>query len=433
MVTVTNKILDKIEKTTKYSDLFEIPWQILESKPCSKKCGKNIKIVILNTPCNGFGDLMFASKLANILRGMYGCRVDIASTIPEKLELLGEDKKNIVALKTKYNKKECRRFKYLDNSGLKIKYDLLFVAPVNQDHSVSHTDIKHLIPYSNKFNTFFFSEYNDDIWKHFDFPTGIGKGYFGLLITKPKVKPIKRKYPYALAYIAGSPGFSHIPLWRNCINGFVTLVAKKNKNKKIFEIIGPHDSLKYISNINKDKLSKMLGLYFGTIKFISNKINKTIKISNKTNILILNTTVFPVPNATMLSLMKYSVKDILLTGDQSITDCLSCCPNKNIWYQTVPWKYDFVEKLAAEMPNKYLKNERTSCGNVTTTSFKSNYKKFVSKYKFDVNARTKLNGVILAAKESKNKNSWVYKYENKVLKSRGLANFKKYVNDYRRK
>ena len=72
----------------------------------------------------------------------------------------------------------------------------------------------------------------------------------------------------------------------------------------------------------------------------------------------------------MLSLMKYSVNDILLTGDQSLTDGLSCCPNKNIWYQTVPWKYDFVQQLAEDMPNKYLKNERTSCGTVKASKFK---------------------------------------------------------------
>ena len=31
--------------------------------------------------------------------------------------------------------------------------------------------------------------------------------------------------------------------------------------------------------------------------------------------------------------MKYSVQDILLTGDQSITDCFSACSNKHVWYK----------------------------------------------------------------------------------------------------
>ena len=125
--------------------------------------------------------------------------------------------------------------------------------------------------------------------------------------------------------------------------------------------------------------------------------------------------------------MKYSVKDILLTGDQSITDGLSCCPNKNIWYQTVPWKYDFVDNLAAEMPNEYLKEMKTSCGTVKTTQFKSNYKKFIAENNFSKNASKKLNGVILAAKESKKKSSWVSKYEKEVLSVRGIRQFKKNV------
>ena len=419
-----------LKKTKKFSDLFEIPWEILQNKPCNKECGKGIKIVILNTPCNGFGDLMFAHKLAALIRDRYGCRVDIASTLPDKLTLLGESKKNIVGLKTRNNDNECRRFQYLDKSGLKIKYDLIFVAPVNQDYSVDFRDVKHLISYSNKFNTFFFSEYNDDLNKNFDFPTGVGEGYMGLLLTKPKIAKITRKYPYALAYIAGAPGQSQIPLWRNCIFGFVQMIAKKYNNNKIFEIIGPYDTLKYVFGMNKTKLNKFIGKYFGIIEFVSKDSKEKIKtkvVNNKTNTLILNASVFPVPNAKMLSLMKYSVKDILLTGDQSITDGLSCCPNKNIWYQIVPWKYDFVDNLAVDMPNKYLEDKRTSCGTVKTTQFKSNYKKFVANNNFIKNAHKKLIGVILAAKESKKKSSWVYKYEKEVLSVRGIRQFKKNV------
>lgn len=424
-------LLNKIKKSTKYSDLFEIPWELLQNKKCNK-CGKGIKIVILNTPCNGFGDLMFAHKLALLIRNKYGCRIDIASTHPEKLTLLGENKNNIVALKTKSNNNECRRFKYLDKSGLKIKYDLIFVAPVNQDYDPSFRDVRYLIPYSNQFNTFFFSEYNDLLEKNFDFPVGVGKGYFGLLLTKPKISKITRKYPYALAYIAGGPGDSHIPLWRNCIFGFVQMIAKKYKNNKVFEIVGPESSLKYVYGIKKTILIELIGKYFGTIKFISknskNKLLTKIKIlSNKPNTLILNGSVFPVTNTKMLSLMKYSVKDILLTGDQSITDGLSCCPNKNIWYQIVPWKYDFVDNLTLKMPNKYLGDIKTSCGTIKTIKFRSDYKKFINENNFIKNAEKKLTGIILAAKESKKKNSWVSKYEKEVLSVRGIKQFKNKV------
>jgi len=429
---ITNEnLIKEIDKTKTYKELFEIPWKLLLNKKCTlNKCSK-LNIVILNTPCNGFGDLMFAHKLATLLRNMYKCRVDIASTLPDKLKILGEDPKNIIALKTKSNDKECRRFKYLDNKGLKIKYDLLFVAPVNQDYSVEHGDIKNFVNYSNKFNTYFFSEYNDDIYKNFDFPTGVGEGYLGLLITKPKIKPIKRDYPYALAYIAGAAGLGQIPLWRNCILNFMRLVAKKNQHNKYFELIGPDSVLLYISNLPKSKLKALIP-YFGSIKFLTKNDKgdqsiKTIKLNNKDNTFIINSTVFPVPNSRMLSLMKYSVKDILLTGDQSITDGLSCCPNKNIWYQTVPWKYDFVDNLALEMPNKYFKNVKTSCGTIKASKFNSDYTKFIKENNFGINARNKLNAVMLAALERRNKNSLISRFEHDVLSVKGIRQFKNLI------
>lgn len=429
MNNITLEVLKNIIETKTYNELYDIPWKILSKKGCSKTCGKGINILILNTPCNGFGDIMFASKLALILRNMFGCRVDIATTFPDKLEMLGENKSNIISLKTKNNHKDCRRFRYLDNYGIKLKYDILFVAPVNQDHHIDHNDIKYLIPYSNRFNTFFFSEYNDDLYKKFDFHTGVGEGYSGLLITHPKIDVIHREHPYALAYIAGDPGYTHIPLWRNCIMGFVELVSKKHKHEKIFEVVGPYNPLNYITHIGKTKLNNKLGSYFGTIQFIQKgKDDIIIKISNKRNLLILNSSVFPVSNKIMLSLMKYSVKDILLTGDQSITDCLSCCPDKNIWYQSVPWKYYFTKELANSMPNKYLGNKFMSCGSTKTTLFRSNYKKFISNNNFSDNARPKLIGIVLAAKESKNKNSWVSKFENQVMDNTSILQFKKSVN-----
>ena len=173
------KINKEINKCKNFKELFDIPWKLYKNKKCSKSCAKNIKICILNTPCNGFGDLMFAHKLANMLREIYGCRVDIATTLPDKLMLIGEKKQNILFLKPKRKDwTDCRKFQYLGTKDFKIKYDLLFVAPVNQDNNVDYLDVKKMLNYSNRFNTFFFSEYQDLLEKEFDFPTGVGPGYF---------------------------------------------------------------------------------------------------------------------------------------------------------------------------------------------------------------------------------------------------------------
>ena len=104
--------------------------------------------------------------------------------------------------------------------------------------------------------------------------------------------------------------------------------------------------------------------------------------------------------------MEHSIKDILLTGDQSITDALSCCSDKNIFYQIAPWKEDFGYNLSKELPNKYLGNIETSCGTLSALKYKSDYKHFVKNWNFETLAKTKMDAIILAAK---------FKKENKEI------------------
>ena len=115
------------------------------------------------------------------------------------------------------------------------------------------------------------------------------------------------------------------------------------------------------------------------------------------NTLTLRLDVLPVNNKRMFSLMKYSLDDILLTGDQSITDCLSCCSKKNIFYQIASWKEGFAKELAKEMPNAYLKSKKTSCGSLKAISYRSNYSKFVKKWDFRILAKPKLDAIMMYA------------------------------------
>ena len=94
-------------------------------------------------------------------------------------------------------------------------------------------------------------------------------------------------------------------------------------------------------------------------------------------------------------LIASSVDDILVTGDQSVTDVLSCCPKKNIFYQIAPWKRDFAKSLSEIMPNKYLESSSTSCGTrQIPLYFQSDYTQFVMDNDFRKLARPKLNQVI---------------------------------------
>ena len=74
--------------------------------------------------------------------------------------------------------------------------------------------------------------------------------------------------------------------------------------------------------------------------------------------------------------MKDSIPDILVTGDQSITDVFSCCKRKKVWYQIAPWKHDFANGLAEKLPNQYYHTFQTSCGTLKSIKSDDNWKKF---------------------------------------------------------
>jgi Neuraminidase (sialidase) len=86
-----------------------------------------------------------------------------------------------------------------------------------------------------------------------------------------------------------------------------------------------------------------------------------------------------------------------LTGDQSITDALSCCSTKNIFYQIAPWKKDFAKNLATYMPNIFLKSVKTSCGTLKALKYKSNYFNFVKNNDFRLIGKTKLDAILLSS------------------------------------
>ena len=124
----------------------------------------------------------------------------------------------------------------------------------------------------------------------------------------------------------------------------------------------------------------------------------------------------------MLRLIKYSVKDVLLTGDQSITDALSCCWDKNLFYQTAPWKEDLAHNLAKYMPNKYLLKKKTTCGTVKAIKYKSNYSKFVRDWDFRTRGKPKLDAVILSIKSAKFKN--IKNLQEMILSVRSVETLK---------
>jgi len=359
-------------------------------------------------PCNGFGDIIFAYKLYKIMKQVYKCNVYIATSDRDKMMMLGNLSSEVVILLT--NKKgkhpgQCRKYGNLI-IHTDLIFDLILPAPIAWDFNFSVRDVKKMIPYANKFNTFAFSEYNDNLNKGIYFNTGIGKGRLGLLILPVPSKDERLIHDkYALAYLNTID--STTPRWRSCLKNFIQMITQKYKYKRfqlivsnfMMDYLKGHESGKWFidATISKSELRNIVSSYYKNILLIDDKDKFQEKISNLgTNepTFIIRGDILPVPNNIMLQYIQHSVKDILITGDQSITDVLSCCPNKNIWYQIVPWKENLARHLALETNNEYLSSKKTSCG-VIGAIYNSNYKEFIKKHNFINNFKPLMDKIIL--------------------------------------
>jgi len=351
-----------------------------------------LTVLIINAPCMGFGDVVFAMKFADLLREWYGCTVMIATPQTKGFISLGEKPGNLYDLVSSSKNTQCRRLAklHVTQNGHEIeapKADLLFVAPLQADFDPDLRDIQKLFPYANRFNTFFLSEYNDTLRKKVDFHTGIGKGRYGLLFTDPVPgsKPVSLKNKYCVVYVANS-----LPRVKNCVYSFLEMVAHKYRDDN-FDIVMPSWVLDREFKMGKNMV-QILRKHFGTVSIVTPKETTTTEGQGVHNVSI-RLDILPLPNKIMMDLITFSVDDILLTGDQSITDALSCCVNKNIFYQIAPWKENFAKHLVKEMPNKWLAKKTLSCGSLKAISYRSDNTNFKKKWDFRLLARSKMNGI----------------------------------------
>lgn len=421
-------ILDEITKIKETNEFKNIFWKSFYKRRVNNVSFKKIKILLLNAPCNGFGDVVFCMKISKYLEEWYDADVTIASTSSESFKQLGKID-NVIQIGSKSKVDQCRRFKNLHfKSNLPVQ-DLIFVAPVQSDYDVSLQDVKYLLPYATKFNTFFFSEYNPDETEGFDFITGVGnKDNYGLLFTNTKkIKRInKLKNPYAVVYIAESVDDSI-----DCFCSFIEMICAKYNNKyKNFDIVIP-TSISYFFEDFEYKIVSKIKKYYPNINYVGKDKSFTL-LQNKENnkVVTFRADILPVPYYDMVGLIQHSVKDILLTGDQSITDALSCCSEKNIFYQIAGWKEGFAKNLSKELPNKYLISTKTSCGTLKAIRYKSDYKQFIKKWDFRKLAKPKLDAILSAAKYKKDNKEMIKELEKIVLSSRNVQSLKSKILKY---
>ena len=418
------KLKELVNSAKTRIDLYKAPRKAIElsiKNPCGvhhSECSRNLNIAIVAAPCHGFGDIIFATKFARYIkygfsgkfRG-YSKNVTIVTPSPDMFTKLGVKDVKIVPLKG--GSQQCRRLKSYNRPKNLKKFDLIFVAPLMADFKIDYADVKALFKESTPFNTIFLSEYQPRRSIDYDFATGSGPNHDGLLFdglkSSAKLKTLGRE-PYALAYIAKDVGVPY------CLSNFVKMiVAKYHKKYHNLQIVMPEwgitelsDNAALIKFVKKYYPNINLKMKSGTIAAPSG--NAAVSTKNN-NTLTLRGDILPVSRPDMLSLIKYSIEDILITGDQSITDVIDCCQQKNIWYQTVPWKSNFAKSLAAELPQKYLGRASTSCG--TLKAIKWNRWKsatFKSRNDFRKKSKKRLDAIFRAATEAKNKNSIVGKY-----------------------
>lgn len=429
-------IYDKLKNSKNYDELYKIPRQLYENLNMVPNYYDNINIGLLNIPCGGFGDVIACKTFYDYLKEWYPkSNVYICTTEVDKFKSISVDVKNMIKL-TNTSNIECPPFDKLKLSK-HIIFDIMFVIPVVK-RVFYIEELKPLIPYATYFNTFTISEYNG-ILPPYDLPIGVGKQNLGLLLTNMKLsKQTLIHGKYALIYI--QPPELNLLHTTHCFVSFIEMITNKYKYNK-FQIIIPNWISElllcyhYYKDISCYKPYKLLLnniSYYNKIELISPDKQLIVLKENNSNkgnkTLILRSDILPQDRHIFVSLIKHSVKDVLLTGDQSITDALSCCINKIIWYQIAPWKKDFSNQLSIHMPNKYLKSYKTSCGTLKGLHHTVNYKKFLSKYDFRINGKPIINSIIIY---NYYRNHKVFQiYENIINNSKNINSVKTKLKKY---
>ena len=429
-------ILLKLKKTNKFKQLYDVPFQLNGKMP------SDLKIALFCNPCYGFGDIIFCLKMYNYIKEWYGIECTLFTTKPKPF--IDNGVKNIFLAKVPKKKYvECANIKdmkiyKINEKGEELKrvkapiYDLIFVTPwIGTDYEPKHSAMKPLFPYANRFNTFLFSEYNAPEPHKYDFPTGIGKRLYGLLITDWKITGERIvDNPYLMVHLTQDDRVNVI----SCFSKFIKLMCKKYSNKypKLDVILPAHvlenkkgmsQLIKYIKNNN----------FYDEVDIITSKSNYP-EHDESSKVLRFRSELTPMPYEKYVSMFNYCLPDVLITGDQSVTDIISCCKDYNIYYQIMPWKRNLAKNLskATGAQHDYLRKVRDSCG-LQEMSFnkKLNLKRLEEKHDFRKLAKEKLDGIVNNARlltTNKDVKTYVKLVLNSRKKNTVVSKFKKYLN-----
>jgi hypothetical protein len=426
---LNQNIIDQVKSCRSYNSLFNIPFNTFYNNPKeTKDLDENffnwpVKLLILTSTCNGFGDIVTAMKIKKFIFNWYGNRIHlkIATNNVAGFVQLGEKYEDLIHLKTKDKNFQCQRFNTMIPYNAKEffvnemlvdenieNFDLYFIVPLTADNYPDFKEIHSLVKNSNRFNTFFFTEYNMPIDKNIRFNIGVGENRLGLLLEeKPdKIETIiKLQNPYTIIYVAqyytyeGLKEDSNLGWLEYCYLGFLELVTSIYK-LPILEVVCPLWMEKDIKKF-LDDFMKYINIWYKTVIFETPE--KIDEMENPNSVkgrgkLIFRFDVLPLQYEKMKALMNYSLPHVLLTGDQSFTDFIALRADDGIpFYQGLPWKTNLYKNLARAIPNKYYKSYKTSCGDYTAIRYNTQLKKLVQNESFAKKGKPIMDAVIKAA------------------------------------
>ena len=342
---------------------------------------KKLKVAIVNLPCNGFGDVIYAKKIRDYIVEWYGCSVTIFTTFKKGHLALGSPRNSVKSDKSSPNV-DCVDLKDVNFSHGSTKFDIFLVAPIVTDFSLSRNQIGKSFKYANRFNTFFMSEYNPPDRDEFTFPTGIGKGLCGIFLVKPpRLQALKIRNPFCLAYVASS---DHVDGARRCYSNFFRMVVRRYHRKiDKLDLIVPLWVAEDIIE-NRNLIRDLRNFYPNIEATFKDTPTLNLEEGNSQKVLTIRGDVLPCSHDKMFTLISKSLPEILITGDQSLTDVLSSSSNKDIYYQIADWKKALSVELAKVTGSKHLRMKSTSCGkyDLKVIDYDKAAKKVVSNWDF---------------------------------------------------
>jgi len=391
-----------VSSSKHYEDLYDILWRSVEKKRIEKKHFNNLSIGLFNVPCGGFGDIIVTKTFHDYLKEWYPtANVSICTTNPKKYQDLGLKGTKFYHLTRRdgstWEDGECSGYEELKLGNKKVKFDIMIVIPII-NYVFNIKKFQKLISYANVFNTFSVSEYNGE-FPPYTFPIGVGKGQLGLLFNNFKLKQqTLMKTPYALVYIQPSPAWGVHSKY--CFLSYLEMICKNyHKKHSNFQIVIPHWIYETLDENYQFmlKVKKIIRKYYGTFSIIAKEKHKYILDQNesKPGELIFRADILPQKREIFISLMKDSVKDILVTGDQSLTDIISCCKYKRVWYQIAPWKTGLAENLHKHLPNKYYGTFKTSCGTLRSINTEIDWRTFMKEYDFRIHGEKRMDAILV--------------------------------------